>query len=58
MSEVPSTPDAVEQVTQDVKAVKLENGAAPGAANGTKPEDNAVSFKVTGTIVLRDNSPT
>ncbi|KAI8426226.1 hypothetical protein MSG28_005145 [Choristoneura fumiferana] len=45
MSDAASTPDAVEQVTQDVKAVKLENGAAPGAANGTKPEDNAVSFK-------------
>ncbi|XP_063363694.1 tubulin polymerization-promoting protein homolog [Cydia amplana] len=37
--------DSVEQATQAVKAVKLENGAAPGAANGTKPDDNAVSFK-------------
>ncbi|XP_047993066.1 tubulin polymerization-promoting protein homolog isoform X2 [Leguminivora glycinivorella] len=36
--------DAVEQVTQEVKAVKLENGSAPGATYG-KSEDNAVSFK-------------
>lgn len=42
-----SAPDAVEQVTQEVKDVKLENGTAPGAANGTpaKNDDNAIPFK-------------
>lgn len=39
---------AVEQVTQEVKDVKLENGTAAGAANGTptKNEDNVLPFKV------------
>ncbi|KAG7296155.1 hypothetical protein JYU34_021254 [Plutella xylostella] len=40
--------DAVEQVTQEVKEVKLENGAAPGAeaTNGTPAKnENAVPFK-------------
>ncbi|CAK1556290.1 unnamed protein product [Leptosia nina] len=37
---------AVEQVAQGVKDVKLENGAAPGAANGTtKSDDNPIPFK-------------
>lgn len=38
----------VEQVTQEVKDVKLENGTAPGATNGTptKSEHNAIPFKV------------
>ncbi|CAH2244427.1 tubulin polymerization-promoting protein homolog [Pararge aegeria] len=37
----------VEEVTQEVKDVKLENGTTPGAANGTpsKNEDNAIPFK-------------
>lgn len=38
--------DAVEQVAQEVKDIKLENGSAPGAANGTPKEDNAIPFKV------------
>lgn len=38
--------EAVEQVTQEVKDIKLENGSAPGAANGTPKEDNAIPFKV------------
>ncbi|XP_022113629.1 tubulin polymerization-promoting protein homolog [Pieris rapae] len=39
--------EAVEQVSQGVKDVKLENGSAPGAANGTptKNDDNAIPFK-------------
>ncbi|CAH3914389.1 tubulin polymerization-promoting protein homolog [Pieris brassicae] len=39
--------EAVEQVSQGVKDVKLENGSAPGAANGTptKTDDNAIPFK-------------
>lgn len=38
--------DAVEQVAQEVKDIKLENGNAPRAANGTpSKEDNAVPFK-------------
>lgn len=37
--------DAVEQVTQEVKDIKLENGSAPGATNGTPKEDNAIPFK-------------
>ncbi|CAH2039584.1 unnamed protein product, partial [Iphiclides podalirius] len=39
--------DAVEQVAQDVKDIKLENGTAAGATNGTasKSEDNAIPFK-------------
>ncbi|VVC86767.1 tubulin polymerization-promoting protein homolog [Leptidea sinapis] len=39
--------EAVEQVTQQVKDVKLENGGDAGAANGTpaKNEDNAIPFK-------------
>ncbi|XP_045766949.1 tubulin polymerization-promoting protein homolog [Maniola jurtina] len=38
---------AVEEVTREVKDVKLENGTAAGAANGTpsKNEDNAIPFK-------------
>ncbi|XP_013190650.2 tubulin polymerization-promoting protein homolog [Amyelois transitella] len=38
---------AVEQVTQEVKDVKLENGSAPGASNGTSSgnSDNVISFK-------------
>ncbi|CAH0729796.1 unnamed protein product, partial [Brenthis ino] len=38
---------AVKQVTQDVKDVKLENGTAPGSANGTatKNDDSAIPFK-------------
>jgi hypothetical protein len=41
-----SAQGAVEQITQEVKDVKLENGAA---ANGTPPKNEdggAVSFKV------------
>lgn len=39
---------AVEQVTQEVKDVKLENGTAPGSANGTpsKNDDSVIPFKV------------
>lgn len=39
---------AVEQVTQEVKAVKIENGAATEATNGTpnKSDDNGIPFKV------------
>ncbi|XP_072947349.1 tubulin polymerization-promoting protein homolog [Epargyreus clarus] len=39
--------EAVEQVTEQVKDVKLENGSAPGAANGTpaKNDDNVIPFK-------------
>ncbi|XP_026325241.1 TPPP family protein CG45057-like [Hyposmocoma kahamanoa] len=42
--------ETVENLTQEVKDVKLENGAAPGAAgaaNGTSPKsnDNALPFK-------------
>ncbi|XP_012550404.1 tubulin polymerization-promoting protein homolog [Bombyx mori] len=46
-TEAQNTDAAVEQVTQEVKDVKLENGNAPGASNGTssKSEDNALSFK-------------
>lgn len=48
--------EAVENLTQEVKDVKLENGAAPGAgaANGTSPksDDNAVPFKVTNNIIF------
>ncbi|XP_059053972.1 tubulin polymerization-promoting protein homolog [Achroia grisella] len=41
-----SSQDAVEQVTQEVKDVKLENGTAAGAANGTATkDDNAIPFK-------------
>lgn len=57
MSEESQTRDAVEQVTQDVKDVKLENGGAAGAASGAgaagaangtpaKNDDNAIPFKV------------
>lgn len=46
--------EAVENLTQEVKDVKLENGAAPGAgaANGTSPksDDNVVPFKVTTAV--------
>lgn len=46
-TEAQNTDAAVEQVTQEVKDVKLENGNAPGASNGTssKSEDSALSFK-------------
>lgn len=38
--------DAVEQVTQEVKDIKLENGSASGAVNGnSNKEDGAISFK-------------
>ncbi|XP_046968525.1 tubulin polymerization-promoting protein homolog [Vanessa cardui] len=38
---------AVEQVAEDVKDIKLENGTAPGAANGTpsKNDDSVIPFK-------------
>ncbi|CAG4947611.1 unnamed protein product [Parnassius apollo] len=47
MSEQSRAQDTVEQVTQNVKDVKLENGSSPGAANGTpsKNEDNVITFK-------------
>lgn len=38
--------DAVEQVTQEVKDVKLENGAGPANGTPAKNEDNAVPLKV------------
>ncbi|XP_028031124.1 TPPP family protein CG45057-like [Bombyx mandarina] len=46
-TEAQNTDAAVEQMTQEVKDVKLENGNAPGASNGTssKSEDSALSFK-------------
>lgn len=48
-----SEEQAVEQVTQEVKDVKLENGTAPGAANGTsnKNDDNVIPFKVICIII-------
>nr|XP_021181421.2 tubulin polymerization-promoting protein homolog [Helicoverpa armigera] len=47
MSEGAQADAAVEQVTQEVKDVKLENGTAPGALNGT-------ANKSEGTIPLKD----
>ena len=49
-----SEEQAVEQVTQEVKDVKLENGTAPGAANGTpnKNDNNAIPFKVIFLMIL------
>lgn len=49
MSAEAKSVEAAEQVTQEVKDMKLENGSAPGAANGTptKSEDNGgMSLKV------------
>lgn len=46
MSEDASVDAAVEQVTQEVKDVKLENGSAPGALNGTANKaEGAISLK-------------
>lgn len=47
MSEEAQAAGAVEEVTEAVKDVKLENGNAPGALNGTPTkEDEAIPFKV------------
>lgn len=46
MSESAQADAAVEQVTQEVKDVKLENGTAPGATNGTAKAAEAISLKV------------
>lgn len=45
MSETAQADAAVDQVTQEVKDVKLENGTAPGATNGTAKAE-AISLKV------------
>ncbi|KAJ8713518.1 hypothetical protein PYW07_013888 [Mythimna separata] len=44
MSEAAQADAAVEQVTQEVKDVKLENGTAPGATNGTAKAE-AITLK-------------
>lgn len=53
MSEAQAVDAAVEQVTQEVKDVKLENGTAPGAVNGTANKaEGAISFKVIHVLIL------
>lgn len=47
MSDGAQTAKAVEEVTEGVKDVKLENGNASGALNGnSNKEDGSISFKV------------
>lgn len=56
MSEDASVDAAVEQVTQEVKDVKLENGSAPGALNGTANKaEGAISLKVLYRNILPTN---
>lgn len=57
MSEDASVDAAVEQVTQEVKDVKLENGSAPGALNGTANKaEGAISLKVLYRNILPNKS--
>lgn len=53
MSDDAQVDASVEQVTQEVKDVKLENGTAAGAVNGTTNKgEGAITLKVNKANIL------